>query len=104
MTQEIGTEFSQLSLYKLRFYFLHQVTPSSKVVGDLAQFMVQNNLYKADVLERAADLSFPTSVIEYLQGYIGQPHGGFPEPFRSLKASFKISEIHTTRGYTLCIV
>jgi len=44
--------------------------------------MVQNNLSKEDVLARAAELSFPTSVIEFLQGYIGQPHGGFPEPFR----------------------
>jgi pyruvate carboxylase len=58
------------------------VTPSSKVVGDLAQFMVQNKLSKTDVLEKASDLSFPTSVIEFLQGFIGQPYGGFPEPFR----------------------
>ena len=56
--------------------------PSSKMVGDLAQFMVQNKLSKADVLEQAADLSFPSSVVEFLQGYIGQPHGGFPEKFR----------------------
>lgn len=59
------------------------MTPSSKIVGDLAQFMVQNKLSKEDVLEKAADLSFPKSVVEYLQGYIGQPYGGFPEPFRS---------------------
>ena len=52
------------------------------MVGDLAQFMVQNKLSKADVLEQAADLSFPSSVVEFLQGYIGQPHGGFPEKFR----------------------
>ena len=61
---------------------LLQVTPSSKVVGDLAQFMVQNNLSKECVQKRAAELSFPSSVVEFLQGYIGQPHGGFPEPFR----------------------
>ena len=64
-------------------FVLPQVTPSSKIVGDLAQFMVQNKLSKADVLARAGELSFPTSVVEFLQGYIGQPHGGFPEPFRS---------------------
>ena len=52
------------------------------MVGDLAQFMVQNKLSKADVLEQAADLSFPSSVVEFLQGYIGQPHGGFPDKFR----------------------
>merc|ERR1719244_103844 len=60
-----------------------KVTPSSKIVGDLAQFMVQNKLTSEDVKEQAATLSFPTSVIEYLQGYIGQPYQGFPEPFRS---------------------
>ena len=60
-----------------------QVTPSSKVVGDLAQFMVQNKLTAAMVEERAEELSFPSSVKEYLQGYIGIPPGGFPEPLRS---------------------
>ena len=48
-----------------------QVTPSSKIVGDLAQFMVQNKLSTEEVLARAASLSFPTSVIEFLQGMIG---------------------------------
>lgn len=60
-----------------------KVTPSSKVVGDLAQFMVQNHLSANDVLERAEELSFPKSVVEFLQGAIGIPHGGFPEPLRS---------------------
>ncbi len=60
-----------------------KVTPSSKVVGDLAQFMVQNHLSASDVLEKAEELSFPKSVVEFLQGAIGIPHGGFPEPFRS---------------------
>ncbi|XP_030287226.1 pyruvate carboxylase, mitochondrial [Sparus aurata] len=62
---------------------LIKVTPSSKIVGDLAQFMVQNSLTRAEVEERADELSFPLSVVEFLQGYIGIPHGGFPEPFRS---------------------
>ncbi len=52
------------------------------MVGDLAQFMVQNKLSKEDVMEQARDLSFPSSVVEFLQGQIGQPHGGFPEKFR----------------------
>ncbi|XP_015171576.1 PREDICTED: pyruvate carboxylase, mitochondrial isoform X2 [Polistes dominula] len=60
-----------------------KVTPSSKVVGDLAQFMVQNKLSSEDVLNKAEELSFPKSVVEFLQGAIGEPHGGFPEPFRS---------------------
>jgi pyruvate carboxylase len=45
----------------------NQVTPSSKVVGDLAQFMVQNNLTAKDVMEKAGELSFPSSVVEYMQ-------------------------------------
>ncbi|KAI7865330.1 pyruvate carboxylase [Spinellus fusiger] len=62
---------------------LVKVTPSSKVVGDFAQFMVSNNLSSQDVLDRASSLSFPTSVVEFFQGYLGQPYGGFPEPLRS---------------------
>ncbi len=62
---------------------LFQVTPSSKVVGDLAQFMVQNKLTSEDVMRKADELSFPKSVIQFMQGYIGIPYGGFPEPLRS---------------------
>ena len=52
-----------------------KVTPSSKVVGDLAQFMVANNLLtKEAVLEKAGELNFPTSVIEFLQGFLGEPY------------------------------
>eukprot|EP01029_Cantina_marsupialis_P012211 TRINITY_DN26_c0_g1_i2.p1 TRINITY_DN26_c0_g1~~TRINITY_DN26_c0_g1_i2.p1 ORF type:complete len:1184 (+),score=463.93 TRINITY_DN26_c0_g1_i2:119-3670(+) len=60
-----------------------KVTPSSKVVGDLAQFMVQNELSYDDVMEQAETLSFPQSVVEYFQGYLGIPFDGFPEPLRS---------------------
>jgi len=60
-----------------------KVTPSSKVVGDLASFMVSNKFSKEEVLRRAGEINFPKSVIEFLQGYLGQPVGGFPEPFRS---------------------
>ncbi|RKP34990.1 pyruvate carboxylase [Dimargaris cristalligena] len=60
-----------------------KVTPSSKVVGDFAQFLVSNKLNEKDVLANARSLSFPTSVVEYFQGYLGQPYGGFPEPLRS---------------------
>jgi pyruvate carboxylase len=60
-----------------------KVTPSSKVVGDFAQWMTQNSLSKAQVLERADELDFPSSVVEFFQGYLGQPVGGFPEPLRS---------------------
>lgn len=53
-----------------------KVTPSSKVTGDLAQFLVANNLTEEEVLRDAERLSFPKSVIEYFQGYLGiPPHG-----------------------------
>ena len=68
--------------------FSPQVTPTSKVVGDLAQFMVQNKLDDRDVLMKAEELDFPSSVVEFMQGYLGQPHGGFPEPLRT-----KVSEV-----------
>lgn len=62
---------------------LIKVTPTSKVVGDLAQFMVQNDLDERQVLERAETLSFPQSVVDFMAGKLGQPYGGFPEPFRT---------------------
>lgn len=60
-----------------------KVTPTSKVVGDLAQFMVSNKLSPEDVQKRAAELDFPGSVLDFLQGLMGQPYGGFPEPLRT---------------------
>lgn len=60
-----------------------KVTPTSKVVGDLAQFMVSNKLSAQDVIDRAEQLDFPGSVLEFLEGLMGQPYGGFPEPLRS---------------------
>ncbi|KAI5866574.1 pyruvate carboxylase [Durotheca rogersii] len=60
-----------------------KVTPTSKVVGDLAQFMVSNKLSSKDVVDRAGELDFPGSVLEFLEGMMGQPYGGFPEPLRS---------------------
>lgn len=60
-----------------------KVTPSSKVVGDLAQFMVSQDLQPNEVVEQAETLAFPQSVVEYLRGDIGIPPGGFPEPLRS---------------------
>ena len=60
-----------------------KVTPSSKVTGDLAQFIVANNLTEHEVIEKAEELSFPNSVIEYFQGHLGIPPFGFPEPLRT---------------------
>jgi pyruvate carboxylase len=56
-----------------------KVTPTSKVVGDMALFMVGNNLTVTDVLEGKRALAFPESVVEYFEGRLGQPYGGFPK-------------------------
>lgn len=60
-----------------------KVTPTSKVVGDLAQFMVSNKLSYDDVQQKASELDFPGSVLEFFEGLMGQPYGGFPEPLRT---------------------
>ncbi len=55
-----------------------KVTPSSKVVGDLAIFMSKNGLNKDNILTEGKDISYPDSVVDYFSGNIGQPDGGFP--------------------------
>lgn len=55
-----------------------KVTPSSKIVGDMALYMVQNDLNEDDIYEKGDSLDFPDSVVEFFQGYLGQPYGGFP--------------------------
>jgi pyruvate carboxylase len=61
-----------------------KVTPSSKIVGDMALYMVSNGLSAEEVLRKGDELSFPESVVEFFQGRIGVPSYGFPEPLRSL--------------------
>src|SRR5207253_5500006 len=56
-----------------------KVTPTSKVVGDMALFMVANSLTPNDVLEGERELAFPESVVEFFEGRLGQPPGGFPK-------------------------
>ncbi len=56
-----------------------KVTPTSKVVGDMALFMVGNNLTPKDVLDGPRELAFPESVVEFFEGRLGQPPGGFPK-------------------------
>jgi len=56
-----------------------KVTPSSKVVGDMALMMVAQNLSRAQVEDPAMDVAFPESVVDMLRGNLGQPHGGWPE-------------------------
>jgi len=73
-----------------------KVTPSSKMVGDFAIFLVQNDLLvmrdgleasvdatKQKVLMEARRLDFPQSVVTYFQGHLGQPPGGFPDDLRA---------------------
>jgi pyruvate carboxylase len=56
-----------------------KVTPTSKVVGDMALFMVGNNLSPEDVATGDRELAFPESVVEFFEGRLGQPPGGFPK-------------------------
>jgi pyruvate carboxylase len=56
-----------------------KVTPTSKVVGDMALFMVGNNLTAHDVLKGERELAFPESVVEFFEGRLGQSPGGFPK-------------------------
>ncbi|MEG0474801.1 MAG: pyruvate carboxylase, partial [Carnobacterium sp.] len=61
-----------------------KVTPSSKVVGDMALFMVQNKLTEKDVYEKGMEIDFPESVISLFMGDLGQPTGGFPEKLQKI--------------------
>ena len=61
-----------------------KVTPSSKVVGDMALYLVSNGLTVKDVLDQGSTISFPESVEGFFMGKIGQPYGGFPEPLQSM--------------------
>ena len=71
-----------------------KVTPSSKVVGDLAIFMVKNKLDKNNIIEEGKKLSFPDSVLDYCKGMIGQPEGGIPKDIQKvvLKGDIPIEE------------
>jgi len=55
-----------------------KVTPSSKVVGDMALLMVTSGLKREDIEHPATDIAFPESVVSFFKGDLGQPYGGFP--------------------------
>lgn len=61
-----------------------KVTPSSKVVGDLAIFMVQNDLTPENIVEKGANIDFPDSTVSYFEGMMGQPEGGFPKDIQKV--------------------
>lgn len=56
-----------------------KVTPSSKVVGDMALMMVSQGLTRDEVEDPKTDVAFPDSVVDMMRGNLGQPPGGFPE-------------------------
>jgi pyruvate carboxylase len=61
-----------------------KVTPSSKVVGDMAMFLVKNNLQPEDVYTTTEDLAFPESVVGMFKGMLGQPYQGWPEELQKI--------------------
>lgn len=61
-----------------------KVTPSSKVVGDMTLFMLQNNLTEEDIYEKGEALDFPQSVVDFFDGKLGIPYGGFPEKLQQI--------------------
>ncbi len=72
---EVCNAYSQVNVL---FGDIVKVTPSSKVVGDMALFLVANNLTTDDVMDPERELAFPDSVVEFMEGRLGQPPGGFP--------------------------
>ncbi len=79
--EEVKDMYSRVNLM---FGDIVKVTPSSKVVGDMALFMVQNDLSEEDVLTKGETIDFPDSVIELFEGYLGQPYGGFPKQLQQV--------------------
>lgn len=61
-----------------------KVTPTSKVVGDMALFMVANNLKPEDLFDETRNISFPASVVELFEGKLGQPLGGWPKELQRI--------------------
>ena len=73
---EVCKAYAQVNLL---FGDIVKVTPSSKVVGDMALFLVANNLTPEDTVDPERELAFPESVVEFFEGRLGQPPGGFPK-------------------------
>ncbi len=84
----LGDRFDDIKIMYHRVNMLFgdivKVTPSSKVVGDTALFMVQNDLTESDIYDHGENLSFPESVVEFFQGKLGQPVGGFPKKIQKI--------------------
>lgn len=84
----LGDQFEAVKkMYRevnLMFGDIIKVTPSSKVVGDMALFMVQHELTPHDIEEHGAQLDFPDSVVDFFMGDLGQPTGGFPKKLQQI--------------------
>ncbi|MBN2795370.1 MAG: pyruvate carboxylase [Clostridia bacterium] len=93
---EVKEKFKEVNMM---FGDIVKVTPSSKAVGDMAIFMVQNDLTAENILEKGKNLSYPDSVVAYFRGMMGQPQGGFPEELQ--KIVVKDQEIITVRPGSL---
>jgi len=78
--REVCEMYTQVNLM---FGDIIKVTPTSKVVGDMALFMVGNNLGRGDVESGNRELSFPESVVEFFEGRLGEPPGGFPKALQA---------------------
>jgi pyruvate carboxylase len=76
-----------------------KVTPSSKVVGDMALMMVSQDLSVADVENPAKDVSFPDSVVSMMRGDLGQPPSGWPKALQD--KVLKGDEAYTERPGSL---
>ena len=61
-----------------------KVTPTSKVVGDTAIFMIQNEMTPENIFEKGKNVDFPDSLVSFMEGMIGQPLGGFPKELQKL--------------------
>ncbi|MRR37937.1 pyruvate carboxylase, partial [bacterium] len=68
----------------LLFGDIVKVTPSSKVVGDMAMFLVKNNLDVQDVFTQGSELAFPESVVGMFKGMLGQPYQGWPRELQKI--------------------
>jgi pyruvate carboxylase len=84
----LGDKFNEIKKtfadVNMMFGDIVKVTPSSKIVGDMAQFMVANELTVEDVMRKGETLSFPESVEQFFAGEIGQPEGGFPQELQRI--------------------
>lgn len=68
----------------LMFGDIVKVTPSSKAVGDMAIYMIQNDLTPENIFEKGKDLPYPDSVVAFFKGMMGQPADGFPEELQKI--------------------